>query len=223
MGKSKKQRNTESKLNKEQLFKDNKKKEFKENLIVSICLLIFIILIGILIYFLLSNNNNHDHNHEEAIENQTTNTASNTTNNLTKENGSFELLAENIYIRGNVPKSLASKFHIECLSDGTINIYSKYTYNLSYVKYKNIKGLILKIMIVKDDALKVVKEEEGEYTIIEKIDDFNIIYVIPKDIEYLEDDETSISNYTRLSSYRKEIINSIKVSKEEISLDNTVN
>ena len=78
-------------------------------------------------------------------------------------------------------------------------------------------------MIVKDDALKVVKDEEGDYTIIDKIDDFNIIYVIPKDIEYLEDDETSISNYTRLSSYREEIINSIKVSKEEISLNKTVN
>lgn len=221
MGKSKKQRNRESKLNKEQSFKDTKKKEFKENLIVSICLLIFIILIVILIYFLLQKNNNHIY--EEASENKITNSVSNTSNELAKENGSFELLAGNIYIRGNVPKTIANKFYIECLSDGTINIYSKYTYNLSYAKYENIKGLILKIMIVKDDALKVVKDEEGDYTIIDKIDDFNIIYVIPKDIEYLEDDETSISNYTRLSSYREEIINSIKVSKEEISLDNTVN
>lgn len=205
----------------------------KENIYIAIGLIIFTIIVILCIYFVLRANNPDAFEKEDEIliKNKnseeghiTNNSFTNSTNQAKNiiENGTFALLAENIYIKGNVPKTIASKFHIECYEDGTIEIYSRYTYNLSEAKNLDIKGLILKIMIVKDDILKLVESEEGNYEIIKKIDEYNIIYIVPENIEYIEDDDISRSNYDRLSKYRKEIIESITVTKEDLDIENTI-
>ena len=115
---------------------------------------------------------------------------------------------------------MKSKFHIECFEDWLINIYSKYTYAIAKTDYGYAKGVILKIRVIKDSDLSKVPEEEGEYTVIDKYEDYSIIAIVPKGIEYFENDEISKDNYEELSKYRQEIIDSVKV--EEIPIGLTI-
>ena len=66
-------------------------------------------------------------------------------------------------------------------------------------------------MIANDKLLKDIEEEGDKYTVITKIKDYSIIYIIPDDIQYLEEDDISRSNYDKLAKYRDEIIKSVTV------------
>ena len=118
---------------------------------------------------------------------------------------------------------MESKFYLECFDDASINIYSKYTYALSKSRdYEEEKGIILTIRIVKEEDLPRVEELEGKYAIIVKIDDYQVIAVVPKTTQYITDDDVSKSNYDRLSQYRQEIIDSVTVTKVEDGVENTI-
>ena len=137
-----------------------------------------------------------------------------------KNDGTFSVHFNDITIKGSLPKRVKSKFYIECFDDGLINIYSKYTYAIAKTDYGYAKGVILKIRVIKDSDLSKVPEEEGEYTVIDKYEDYSIIAIVPKGKEYFENDEISKDNYEELSKYRQEIIDSVKV--EEIPIELTI-
>ena len=140
-----------------------------------------------------------------------TNKATEKKEDIKTDDGTFSVLADNILVEGKLPKSMKSKYYIECYANGLVNIYSKYTYALSQTKYNEPKGIILQIMIANDKLLKDIEEEGDKYTVITKIKDYSIIYIIPDDIQYLEEDDISRSNYDKLAKYRDEIIKSITV------------
>ena len=206
---------------------ENKKmsQDTKVNLIITLGVILFILVICFLVYLVIIDSNPNAFKDENEITNNTiTNTA---TDDAEKEQLSttpnFNLVAENISISGKLPKLMESKFYLECFDDASINIYSKYTYALSKSRdYEEEKGIILTIRIVKEEDLPRVEELEGKYAIIDKIDDYQVIAVVPKTTQYITDDDVSKSNYDRLSQYRQEIIDSVTVTKVEDGVENTI-
>lgn len=206
---------------------ENKKmsQDTKVNLIITLGVILFILVICFLVYLVIIDSNPNAFKDENEITNNTiTNTA---TDDAEKEQLSttpnFNLVAENISISGKLPKLMESKFYLECFDDASINIYSKYTYALSKSRdYEEEKGIILTIRIVKEEDLPRVEELEGKYAIIDKIDDYQVIAVVPKTTQYITDDDVSKSNYDRLSQYRQEIIDSVTVTKVEEGVENTI-
>ena len=204
-------------------------KNAKENIIITLGLLLFLIVIILCVYFVLKNNNpnafkSKDELYNELLQNMIL--SQNNDNIKTEEDivndGTFSVYVDNIYVEGKLPRMMKEKFYIECFEDGLINIYSKYTYALSKSKYDSVKGIILKIRIAKDDMLDKIKENEGEYNIITKINDYNIISIIPNTIEYIKEDDVSVSNYNKLVKYRDEIIKSIIVKDNPEGIKNFI-
>ena len=204
-------------------------KNAKENIIIALGLLLFLIVIILCVYFVLKNNNpnafkSKDELYNELLQNMIL--SQNNDNIKTEEDivndGTFSVYVDNIYVEGKLPRMMKEKFYIECFEDGLINIYSKYTYALSKSKYDSVKGIILKIRIAKDDMLDKIKENEGEYNIITKINDYNIISIIPNTIEYIKEDDVSVSNYNKLVKYRDEIIKSIIVKDNPEGIKNFI-
>lgn len=216
-----------SKKKQNKTHSENKKmsQDTKVNLIITLGVILFILVICFLVYLVIIDNNPNAFKDENEITNNTiTNTA---TDDAEKEQLSttpnFNLVAENISISGKLPKLMESKFYLECFDDASINIYSKYTYALSKSRdYEEEKGIILTIRIVKEEDLPRVEELEGKYTIIDKIDDYQVIAVVPKTTQYITDDDVSKSNYDRLSQYRQKIIDSVTVTKVEEGVENTI-
>lgn len=206
---------------------ENKKmsQDTKVNLIITLGVILFILVICFLVYLVIIDNNPNAFKDENEITNNTITTTA--TDDAEKEQLSttpnFNLVAENISISGKLPKLMESKFYLECFDDASINIYSKYTYALSKSRdYEEEKGIILTIRIVKEEDLPRVEELEGKYAIIDKIDDYQVIAVVPKTTQYITDDDVSKSNYDRLSQYRQEIIDSVTVTKVEEGVENTI-
>lgn len=206
---------------------ENKKmsQDTKVNLIITLGVILFILVICFLVYLVIIDSNPNAFKDENEITNNTITTTA--TDDAEKEQLSttpnFNLVAENISISGKLPKLMESKFYLECFDDASINIYSKYTYALSKSRdYEEEKGIILTIRIVKEEDLPRVEELEGKYAIIDKIDDYQVIAVVPKTTQYITDDDVSKSNYDRLSQYRQEIIDSVTVTKVEDGVENTI-
>ena len=206
---------------------ENKKmsQDTKVNLIITLGVILFILVICFLVYLVIIDSNPNAFKDENEITNNTITTTA--TDDAEKEQLSttpnFNLVAENISISGKLPKLMESKFYLECFDDASINIYSKYTYALSKSRdYEEEKGIILTIRIVKEEDLPRVEELEGKYAIIDKIDDYQVIAVVPKTTQYITDDDVSKSNYDRLSQYRQEIIDSVTVTKVEEGVENTI-
>ena len=214
----KKHTETNNKIKKKELSQDT-----KINLIITIGVILFILFIFFLVYLVIIDSNPNAFKNE--IKNElVTNTSE---NDIKKEQlattPTFNLVAEDISISGKLPKLMESKFYLECFNDGSINIYSKYTYALSKSRnYEKEKGIILTIRIVKEEDLPRVEKLEGKYTIIGEMNDYIIIAVEPKSIQYIRDDDISKSNYERLSAYRQEIIDSITITEAEEGIENTI-
>lgn len=208
-------------------------KNAKENIIITLGLVLFVIIISLVVYFVLRTNNPDAFKSEEELYEEELqklmdeyNNYLNANNTQEEEtvtnNGTFSVYVDDIYVEGKLPKMMREKFYIECYESGLINIYSKYTYALSQTKYGKPQGIILRIRIAKDDMIDEFEAEEGEYTLITKVNDYNVLYNIPNTIEYLEDDDISRSNYEKLSKYREEIIESIKASQNEEGVLNVI-
>ena len=216
----KKHKETNNKIKKKELSQDT-----KINLIITIGVILFILFIFFLVYLVIIDSNPNAFKNENEIKNElVTNTSE---DDIEKEQlattPTFNLVAEDISISGKLPKLMESKFYLECFDDGSINIYSKYTYALSKSRnYEKEKGIILTIRIVKEEDLPRVEELEGKYTIIGEMNDYIIIAVEPKSIQYIRDDDISKSNYERLSAYRQEIIDSITITEAEEGIENTI-
>ena len=197
---------------------------FLNNTILVLGLILFILIIIMLVYFVLKTKNPDAFKTEDEIlfeefqnfvaEQEKAKAEA------AKNNGTFSVHFNDITVKGSLPKKVKSKFYIECFDDGLINIYSKYTYAIAKTDYGYAKGVILKIRVIKDSDLSKVPEEEGEYTVIDKYEDYSIIAIVPKGKEYFENDEISKDNYEELSKYRQEIIDSVKV--EEIPIGLTI-
>lgn len=197
---------------------------FLNNTILVLGLILFILIIIMLVYFVLKTKNPDAFKTEDEIlfeefqnfvaEQEKAKAEA------AKNDGTFSVHFNDITIKGSLPKRVKSKFYIECFDDGLINIYSKYTYAIAKTDYGYAKGVILKIRVIKDSDLSKVPEEEGEYTVIDKNEDYSIIAIVPKGKEYFENDEISKDNYEELSKYRQEIIDSVKV--EEIPIELTI-
>ncbi len=191
----------------------------KENIIIGLGLILFIVIISIVVYYVIRTNNPDSFKTEQELyEDMLANMISEYNESQmaeeedkTKNDGTFSVLVDNILLEGKLPKTMKSKYYIECYKNGLINIYSKYTYALSQTKYNEPKGIVLQIMLATDDILKAIEEEGDKYTVITKIKDYSIIYIIPDDIQYLEEDDISRSNYDKLAKYRDEIIKSVTV------------
>lgn len=216
-----------SKKKQNKTHSENKKmsQDTKVNLIITLGVILFILVICFLVYLVIIDNNPNAFKDENEITNNTITTTA--TDDAEKEQLSttpnFNLVAENISISGKLPKLMESKFYLECFDDASINIYSKYTYALSKSRdYEEEKGIILTIRIVKEEDLPRVEELEGKYAIIDKIDDYQVIAVVPKTTQYITDDDVSKSNYDRLSQYRQEIIDSVTVTKVEEGVENAI-
>ena len=197
---------------------------FLNNTILVLGLILFILITIMLVYFVLKTKNPDAFKTEDEIlfeefqnfvEEQEKAKAE-----AAKNDGTFSVHFNDITVKGSLPKRVKSKFYIECFDDGLINIYSKYTYAIAKTDYGYAKGVILKIRVIKDSDLSKVPEEEGEYTVIDKYEDYSIIAIVPKGKEYFENDEISKDNYEELSKYRQEIIDSVKV--EEIPIGLTI-
>ena len=216
----KKHKETNNKIKKKELSQDT-----KINLIITIGVILFILFIFFLVYLVIIDSNPNAFKNENEIKNElVTNTSE---DDIEKEQlattPTFNLIAEDISISGKLPKLMESKFYLECFDDGSINIYSKYTYALSKSRnYEKEKGIILTIRIVKEEDLPRVEELEGKYTIVGEMNDYIIIAVEPKSIQYIRDDDISKSNYERLSAYRQEIIDSITITEAEEGIENTI-
>lgn len=216
----KKHKETNNKIKKKELSQDT-----KINLIITIGVILFILFVFFLVYLVIIDSNPNAFKNENEIKNElVTNTSE---DDIEKEQlattPTFNLVAEDISISGKLPKLMESKFYLECFDDGSINIYSKYTYALSKSRnYEKEKGIILTIRIVKEEDLPRVEELEGKYTIIGEMNDYIIIAVEPKSIQYIRDDDISKSNYERLSAYRQEIIDSITITEAEEGIENTI-
>lgn len=197
---------------------------FLNNTILVLGLILFILIIIMLVYFVLKTKNPDAFKTEDEIlfeefqnfvaEQEKAKAEA------AKNDGTFSVHFNDITVKGSLPKKVKSKFYIECFDDGLINIYSKYTYAIAKTDYGYAKGVILKIRVIKDSDLSKVPEEEGEYTVIDKYEDYSIIAIVPKGKEYFENDEISKDNYEELSKYRQEIIDSVKV--EEIPIGLTI-
>lgn len=197
---------------------------FLNNTILVLGLILFILIIIMLVYFVLKTKNPDAFKTEDEIlfeefqnfvaEQEKAKAEA------AKNDGTFSVHFNDITVKGSLPKRVKSKFYIECFDDGLINIYSKYTYAIAKTNYGYAKGVILKIRVIKDSDLSKVPEEEGEYTVIDKYEDYSIIAIVPKGKEYFENDEISKDNYEELSKYRQEIIDSVKV--EEIPIGLTI-
>lgn len=197
---------------------------FLNNTILVLGLILFILIIIMLVYFVLKTKNPDAFKTEDEIlfeefqnfvaEQEKAKAEA------AKNDGTFSVHFNDITVKGSLPKRVKSKFYIECFDDGLINIYSKYTYAIAKTDYGYAKGVILKIRVIKDSDLSKVPEEEGEYTVIDKYEDYSIIAIVPKGKEYFENDEISKDNYEELSKYRQEIIDSVKV--EEIPIGLTI-
>lgn len=216
----KKHKETNNKIKKKELSQDT-----KINLIITIGVILFILFIFFLVYLVIIDSNPNAFKNENEIKNElVTNTSE---DDIEKEQlatkPTFNLVAEDISISGKLPKLMESKFYLECFDDGSINIYSKYTYALSKSRnYEKEKGIILTIRIVKEEDLPRVEELEGKYTIVGEMNDYIIIAVEPKSIQYIRDDDISKSNYERLSAYRQEIIDSITITEAEEGIENII-
>ena len=114
---------------------ENKKmsQDTKVNLIITLGVILFILVICFLVYLVIIDSNPNAFKDENEITNNTITTTA--TDDAEKEQLSttpnFNLVAENISISGKLPKLMESKFYLECFDDASINIYSKYTYALS--------------------------------------------------------------------------------------------
>lgn len=197
---------------------------FLNNTILVLGLILFILIIIMLVYFVLKTKNPDAFKTEDEIlfeefQNYVAEQEK-AKAEAAKNDGTFSVHFNDITVKGSLPKRVKSKFYIECFDDGLINIYSKYTYAIAKTDYGYAKGVILKIRVIKDSDLSKVPEEEGEYTVIDKYEDYSIIAIVPKGKEYFENDEISKDNYEELSKYRQEIIDSVKV--EEISIGLTI-
>ena len=204
--------------------------EVTENIIITLVLILFLVIVSVVVIYVIRVNNpssfkSDEELYEEALANliegynMDKNKESEKEEDIIIDDGSFSVLADNIFVEGKLPKTMKSKYYIECYTNGLVNIYSKYTYALSQTKYGEPKGIILQIMIADDKLLKDIEEEGDKYTVITKIKDYSVIYIIPDDIQYLEEDDVSRSNYEKLSKYRDEIIESI-TAKEFTETDN---
>ena len=195
---------------------------FLNNTILVLGLILFVLIIIMLVYFVLKTKNpNAFKTEDEILFEEFQNYVAEQERakaEAAKNDGTFSVHFNDITVKGSLPKRVKSKFHIECFEDGLINIYSKYTYAIAKTDYGYAKGVILKIRVIKDSDLSKVPEEEGEYTVIDKYEDYSIIAIVPKGIEYFENDEISKDNYEELSKYRKEIIDSVKVEEIPIGL-----
>lgn len=217
--------NKKSSKNKNENIKEKSYKlsdEVTENIIITLVLILFLVIVCVVVIYVIRVNNpnsfkSDEELYEEALANliegynMDTNKATEKKEDIKTDDGTFSVLADNILVEGKLPKSMKSKYYIECYANGLVNIYSKYTYALSQTKYNEPKGIILQIMIANDKLLKDIEEEGDKYTVITKIKDYSIIYIIPDDIQYLEEDDISRSNYDKLAKYRDEIIKSITV------------
>lgn len=197
---------------------------FLNNTILVLGLILFILIIIMLVYFVLKTKNPDAFKTEDEIlfeefQNYVAEQEK-AKAEAAKNDGTFSVHFNDITVKGSLPKRVKSKFYIECFDDGLINIYSKYTYAIAKTDYGYAKGVILKIRVIKDSDLSKVPEEEGEYTVIDKYEDYSIIAIVPKGKEYFENDEISKDNYEELSKYRQEIIDSVKV--EEIPIGLTI-
>ena len=216
----KKHKETNNKIKKKELSQDT-----KINLIITIGVILFILFIFFLVYLVIIDSNPNAFKNENEIKNElVTNTSE---DDIEKEQlattPTFNLVAGDISISGKLTELMESKFYLECFDDGSINIYSKYTYALSKSRnYEKEKGIILTIRIVKEEDLPRVEELEGKYTIVGEMNDYIIIAVEPKSIQYIRDDDISKSNYERLSAYRQEIIDSITITEAEEGIENTI-
>ena len=197
---------------------------FLNNTILVLGLILFILIIIMLVYFVLKTKNPDAFKTEDEIlfeefQNYVAEQEK-AKAEAAKNDGTFSVHFNDITVKGSLPKRVKSKFYIECFDDGLINIYSKYTYAIAKTDYGYAKGVVLKIRVIKDSDLSKVPEEEGEYTVIDKYEDYSIIAIVPKGKEYFENDEISKDNYEELSKYRQEIIDSVKV--EEIPIGLTI-
>ena len=207
--------------------KNKLSKNTKENIIIGLGLILFIVIISIVVYYVIRTNNPDSFKTEQELyEDMLANMISEYNKSQmaeeedkTKNDGTFSVLVDNILLEGKLPKTMKSKYYIECYKNGLINIYSKYTYALSQTKYNEPKGIVLQIMLATDDILKAIEEEGEKYNLITKINNYSIVYIIPSTIEYLEDDDISKSNYEKLAKYREEIIKSIIVKENEEEID----
>ena len=222
---STKKNNKTKKSNKSNENVKNKlSKNAKENIIIGIGLILFIVIISIVVYYVIRTNNpdsfkTEQELYEDMLANMIDENKKTEEEDKNKNNGTFSVLVDNIFLEGKLPKNMKSKYYIECYRNGLINIYSKYTYALSQTKYNEPKGIVLQILVATDDILKSIEEEGEKYNLITKINKYSIVYVIPSTTEYLEDDEVSKSNYEKLAKYREEIIKSITVKENEEEVD----
>ena len=216
------------KNNKVKNKKLNLSQNAKENILIVIGLILFIIIVCFVVYIILKINNpgafkSDEKLYEELLANMITEYNKETTQveNTEKSvnDGTFSVYVDNIYVEGKLPRMMKEKFYIECYESGIINIYSKYTYALSQTKYGVPKGIVLQIMIINNEALKDIEEDNKVFEVITKINDYSIIYIIPSEIEYIEEDDVSRSNYEKLARYRDEIIESIVARESEEGID----